>query len=281
MNTFQSEVTVGDFRISHVKEPGISLVQMPNFHAHPTYEFFYLINGERIYYINGTEYCVKRGDLLLLDRNVIHKTISTLVPDYERILLQIPQSLINSFRYHDFNPEDCFRFTAPVFSLPKKDQTVIESALFAIFDEAEHKHAGYLAAIQTLLIQILIRVHRYAQSADHVVVQSSHVNNKIADIVYYIGQNYMKPLSLNQIAREFHISSAHLARTFKKVTGLTLIEYLNIVRVNEARQMLRRNDQSISEIALALGYGSITHFERVFKKASGYTPSTYRKLTRQ
>ena len=91
----------------------------------------------------------------------------------------------------------------------------------------------------------------------------------------------MKPLTLGRIANEFYISSAHLARTFKKVTGLTLIEYLNIVRTNEARKLLRGNNYSISEIALAVGYGSITHFERVFKKASGYTPSTYRKLVRK
>ena len=281
MNSFKRESIAGDFRISHVKVPGISYDHMPNFHAHPTYELFYLLTGERIYFINGAEYCVKRGELLLLDQNVIHKTISTSVPDYERILLQIPASFINPACYPDFNSEECFRFASPVFSLPKKDQTVIESTLFTIFDETEHRHVGYLSAIQTLLMQILIRVHRYAQSAEHVIAQSSHVNKKIADIVYFIGQNFMKPLTLGRIANEFYISSAHLARTFKKVTGLTLIEYLNIVRTNEARKLLRGNNYSISEIALAVGYGSITHFERVFKKASGYTPSTYRKLGRK
>ena len=66
-------------------------------------------------------------------------------------------------------------------------------------------------------------------------------------------------------------------RFIKKRTGKTFVEYLNAVRVGYASQMLVEKDLGISEIAYKCGFNNIAHFNRVFKKSKGVTPSLYRE----
>lgn len=279
-NKLEYEISLGQFRVNHVKVPGIGTKQMAHYHAHECYEIYYLRSGERLYYINGKNYCVKKGEILLIDRNVIHKTTPTSVPDYERILLHVPKHFLDSKAFLDIDLTQCFHYHSPVVLLPKKDQTIIETKLYNIIEEAKNQHPGYLTAIQTLLVQILLRVNRYATSVNHQIDQNTHIHKKINQVVRYIGNNYMHDITLPQLSEEFHISNSHLSRTFKKVTGLTIIDYLNSVRVHQAQKLLRETDKSISEISCEIGFGSITHFGRVFKKASGYTPTEFRELVR-
>ncbi|MGB3986308.1 MAG: helix-turn-helix transcriptional regulator, partial [Limnochordia bacterium] len=72
-------------------------------------------------------------------------------------------------------------------------------------------------------------------------------------------------------------SQYYLSRMFKTVTGLTLIEYLNTIRIQEAQKLLADENLSITEIASLVGYDSQTYFGRMFKRITGLTPREYRK----
>ena len=85
----------------------------------------------------------------------------------------------------------------------------------------------------------------------------------------------MPTLSLSET---FFISPYYLSRTFKAVTGFTLIEYVNLTRIKQAQRLLKETDHKIIDIAEAVGFESIGHFDRIFKKIAATTPMTYRKL---
>lgn len=123
-------------------------------------------------------------------------------------------------------------------------------------------------------------MNRYATSVNHQLDQNTHIHKKVNEVVRFIGRNYMNEITLPLLSEEFHISNSHLSRTFKKVTGSTIVDYLNTVRINKAQKMLRETEQTISEISGAIDFGSITHFGRVFKRASGYTPTEFRDLVK-
>ena len=76
------------------------------------------------------------------------------------------------------------------------------------------------------------------------------------------------------------MSPAHFSRTFKRVMGLSYQDYLNSRRITKAKNLLRTSPQSVTEIAISLGFADPTGFGRIFKKLTDQTPSAYRSLPR-
>jgi AraC-like DNA-binding protein/ligand-binding sensor protein len=92
----------------------------------------------------------------------------------------------------------------------------------------------------------------------------------------YVASHQSDPIKLGQIARALNISTFHFCRTFKETTGLTFVEYLSRVRIEKAKVLLHKNDLRVSEIAYEIGFQSITHFNRIFRKLVGHSPTEYR-----
>ena len=94
----------------------------------------------------------------------------------------------------------------------------------------------------------------------------------------YKHENYPGDVSLADIASAAHLSSYHLARVFKKATGISPHQYLVQVRVNSARSLLTAGagDRSLADIAAAVGFADQSHLTRHFKRMLGITPKQLR-----
>ncbi|MEH7095868.1 AraC family transcriptional regulator, partial [Neobacillus vireti] len=97
----------------------------------------------------------------------------------------------------------------------------------------------------------------------------------------YIHLNLEKPLTLSDIAAALHVNPSHLSRKFKQDSGLTIIDYINQKRVEEAKLHLQAGSTTVTDIALMVGYNDLNYFTRVFKKFTGQTPSQYMKNQKQ
>ncbi len=102
--------------------------------------------------------------------------------------------------------------------------------------------------------------------------------NKIQQAVRFINDNYRTDICLDTVAWEVRMSPAHFSRIFKKVMGLSYQDYLHSRRITKAKNLLRTSAQSVSEIAISLGFADPTGFGRIFKKLTSQTPSAYRSL---
>lgn len=91
-----------------------------------------------------------------------------------------------------------------------------------------------------------------------------------------IEQSGEQSLSLNQIAEALNVSTFYFCKLFKKATGLTFTDYLARTRIERAKTLLLNPNIRISEAAYDSGFTSITHFNRVFKRVTGKSPSAYR-----
>jgi AraC-like DNA-binding protein len=94
----------------------------------------------------------------------------------------------------------------------------------------------------------------------------------------FIKEHSADELSLTKVAKAASISRNHFSEKFKQITGTNFVEYVARARFERACELLRDGDLRISEIAFAVGFQSLSQFNRVFKKFSEKSPSAYRAI---
>ena len=100
---------------------------------------------------------------------------------------------------------------------------------------------------------------------------------EIAKAKEYIKDQFRESISLKNVADHVYLSEAYLSRLFHRVEGVTFSQYLQSVRVAEAKKLLTRTDWSVSQIAFSVGFSSLSYFNQFFKKIEACTPSQYRE----
>jgi len=101
-------------------------------------------------------------------------------------------------------------------------------------------------------------------------------NKRMTDVYTYIRENYFKHISLEKVAKIAKMSPFSFSRYFKKNCGACFVEYLTRVRTNKACYLLRETDYHVQDIALECGFGSISNFNKQFRKTEGLSPRDYR-----
>ncbi len=266
------------FEISHVQHIGYS--SMKTKHFHDAFEIYYLFKGERYYFINDRIYHLKKGDLVFIDVHSIHKTNDADIPDHERILIAFKKAYLNNILIEagDYDLFSCFHKNTNILRLNEEDQTFIEQLLFKMLAENNNPTDGSLIHLKIMLAEFLIFSGRLFQNTPNYVSENSNpMYSKISEVITHINKNYMQDLTLDSIAKTFFISTWYLSRTFKKITGLNLNEYINNVKIREAQLLLSSTKLNITKISETVGYDSPTHFGRVFKSITGVSPLKYRK----
>ena len=113
--------------------------------------------------------------------------------------------------------------------------------------------------------------------SNQIIVQQENAEPPmITRAKHYIRENQAEELSLGQVAKAVNASSFYFCKMFKKGTGLNFTEYVCRVRIESAKNLLLNPNLRISEIAYQVGFQSLTHFNRVFKKTVGEAPTEYR-----
>ncbi len=102
--------------------------------------------------------------------------------------------------------------------------------------------------------------------------------NLIEKAKNYIQLNYDKKLSLNDIAEQLYLNPKYFSNIFKKETGIGYAEYLNTIRLDVSKTLLKDNVYSIGQVASKVGFSDPKHFSKVFKQKTGVTPNEYRKF---
>ncbi|GGD96821.1 helix-turn-helix transcriptional regulator [Paenibacillus nasutitermitis] len=110
--------------------------------------------------------------------------------------------------------------------------------------------------------------------------RSSAVVDKIHTAITYMEQRFEEQLTIDELAKLVHYHPNYFIQVFKQFTGRSPIQYLNVMRVDKAKQWLSTTDLPVSEIADRVGM-TLFYFSRLFKEHSGFTPSGYRQISRK
>lgn len=274
-----SEAQQPPFVIEQIKRAGPFSMEFD--HYHDTYEIYYLLAGERSYYINHMIYTLRKGDLIFINKNEIHRTTSKGSARHERILINFEEDYLYSL-LSNFDLSFPFLTERSLLLRPvAHEQGAIEALLFSMLKEQNEPRTQQVPYLQTLLIQLFIEMNRIQEiSREPIAPESSEKQLKVYEIIDYLHAHFAEKLTLEQLSETFYISCTYLCRLFKQTTGFTIIEYLNYIRIKESQRLLRNTNHKVTAIAEYTGFDSIAHFGRVFKQIVKCSPLQYRKQSR-
>lgn len=245
-------------------EDRLKPLHMPVFASHNSYEIDILISGERNIFIGKKLFSAVVGDVSFIKPNVPHRSFGTA---HKGIFIEVSPDYIEENFTAEEKEKISACFNSYIVSLPV---TVIEKIWnenpYKIEKETDKKR--YFLDFIELLIQYL------PDNYDEKLI----LNNDLSMIGNYIQEHYLEIQSLDEIAEYFGISKSYLCRVFKKHTGLTVVTYLNSLKIQEASRLLLETDKSVEEICRLCGFKSRIYFTRTFKQFMECTPTQKRKI---
>ena len=264
-----------DFEIEESSR--VHWAEMWDTHFHDCYEFYYLVQGEVTYFIEESIYLVKKGDVILIPPQTIHKTKPSQNPKHKRILIYLKPAFIHCFLEDNPKLLDCFHHTHLRLSLQKQQRTL--QILEQMQQEYEGPQAPDRVLLKALMGELLVLLNRAvkAQALPVEIQTVGVVAERILEVVRYINNAYAQELTLTVLAEKFYMNPTYLSRSFKSVTGFNFAEYLKKVRIKQAVLLLGGTKQNITEISFAVGFNSSNHFCKVFKEVMGMSPLKFRK----
>ena len=250
-------------------------------HWHEHLEFLYCTSGKAIIECNSVPHSIEAGDLVVVNSNELHYGVSQ-SDDLLYYAMIVDLSLLHS---HSLDAIEA-KFITPitqnriVFQNRISNDHDINICMAALIHELEIKSPGYELSIKSYLYRILTILYRqYVAPSEQINDYLMRMKNleRLTPVLSYITECYQEILTVDKLADIAGLSRYHFSRIFRDLTGKTITEYINIIRINKSEFLISNTTMNISEIALASGFNDIYYFSNVFKKIKKISPSQLRK----
>ncbi len=252
-------VTNIEFIVHRPPNPSWKIEGLAN---HTSYILALSTDGEADYSFNGSTYHVNKGDILFFPKGMEHTAYSHSSNPWSYFSTAFDTYFLDLESTEAFN------------SLPNIFTTTLLSEYESLFGSLHRawsgKKAGYLLKCRSLLLEILYLYLREALTANRDIPHMAVMEK----IINFMLDNPARSFSIEELAAMAGMSSSHFRLIFKKVTGISAIQYQNRIKINRARDLLLSGACNVGEAAVSVGYADIYYFSRLFKKVTGVAPSS-------
>ena len=246
----------------HYGDTSVCPEYSPNWHI--DIEIITVLKGEGHFVCNDRDFVAKEGDIVVFNSDVVHRIYS----DTKMVFLCY---IIDS----DFCTANGLNLTDVYFC-----EHITDENLCILFKEVMKEYGGqYKSKISSTrtrfaLLKFMIELHeKYAYQVKHSEFNVNYRSYEyIKKAIEYIRLNIKEKLTLEDISGHVNVSRFHLSKEFKRLTGKTIFEFVNITRCNKADLLLRQG-VSATETAHLCGFENLSYFSRTFKKYIGKLPS--------
>lgn len=270
----------------HILSEGLScdevMTEICSLHWHDEIEFSLITEGESKFFIENEEFDLQKYDVAFINGKQIHMRQNSPLCKCSYFSIAIDSKFLGATDFDDI----FLRFIAPILN-----RSITVNTFFSGKDESNHflietlekisrvldrKDYAYELLIRAYIYEIIFWIyqnHKYTISDIH---KESPAIKEIRKITEYINDNFMKDITIGDLAKLSNLSNDYLIRVFTKYAHQTPINYVNSIRLHKAAQLLTNRDLSISEIALTVGFNNISYFSKIFKREYHSSPSDYR-----
>jgi AraC family transcriptional regulator, transcriptional activator of pobA len=272
-------------------------------HCHIHLEIIYILDNKAIIYLDGESRVCHKGDMIFVPMLMPHAISDVNSEPYSLIILQLDLSLF-------LEDGDIDLTEKKMILRGKKLQKEIACTIDAnglmghVFSKLQHicesHHDGgfFLNQEHTCNYENMIEMWKikgmvftlFSKMIDEEIIELSkgiysfndiRELSRIISILKHMISHPEQKLSMEDASKMACMSYFSFCRTFKQVIGHSFIEYQNLLRIRGAEELLYETNMSIAEVAEKLNFGSISYFNRSFKKHNGINPSNYRKRVMQ
>ena len=233
------------------------------------YQLLDIVSGKAHFYFNGIERIVQAGRMVLIPPRMEQK--------YEYFGEEKPEVYWVHFTGSDVK-NILHKYQIPM------DDPIFYSGASSVYsyifkemiNELQTCRTGYEELLSMYLQQIFLLVQRTRQERKPAV--TTYIQEEMEYARRYFNEHYNEPISIQEYAESRNMSVCYFQRNFKQIVNHTPMQYLLMIRVNNAASLLETTDYSMAEISAIVGYEDPLYFSRVFRKIKGMSPTDYRKL---
>lgn len=291
-NNYQEMKTHGESDFPLIVYP-VVLSQMYlktiRWHWHPEIEMIYMLEGEVEVFADENSFILSPGEGILINQNVLHAVKR--IEGKEAVFFSVVFHPDMIFGYGSASLS--VKYVSPILENSDMKYLLINDndpytnsiikCMKKIRDHYTNKQFGYELECKAWLCHMWSAILSTPRKEKNPQAKSKRIisdEQRIKDAILYIEKNYADQISLDDIAASIHISKSECCRCFQRVLHQSPFEYLLRFRIFQATKMIRKEDpvaNSISNLAITVGFGNISYFNKVFKKYMHMTPTEYKK----
>lgn len=257
MEKYYREINDLDLRFSKGKTSGF-----PS-HLHNEIELKCILHGEHYAHCNGKTYLMKPGSIFIACPNQIHSFSAS--EACEGFVLIINPALAGEIGQYlsEHVPVNPLWEGAP-------DNPILQMLDMCYQEYRANGEQDVLYSMIGCLLQMLCRALDFHS-------QPAWGDGSIRRILQYCSEHYKENINLQNLANNVFLSPSHISHIFSEKLKISFPDYINALRLAEAKRLLEQNAGAISEIATLAGFATIRSFNRAFRNRHGISPKDYRK----
>ncbi len=247
-------------------------------HFHNLMEIGYCVWGKGEIILNKGTYHYEKGTFTLIPHNILHGTNSERNCHWEYLFFDVEDIVKEQYKDNQEKVEKIITSIVKNGKIYKKDiEPYLCSLIQTIFELMKNKKKYYKETIKGILYAIAMQLAAENEETDYEIGSVS----VIAPALTYIAKHYAEDIRIQNMAACCHLSETHFRRVFHEDMNMTPIEYVNLVRVQRACDMMKKGNDHMEEVAVKVGYQTISTFNRNFRKIIGMSPYQWKKKSDQ
>ena len=255
-------------------------------HFHNGLELGYCYKGAGVFFVNNKIMPFFAGDVSIIFKNEAHiaQSHKNNLSEWKFATIEVEGLLSKASVMHLASiTKILYGSNSFCNIISNNDHPEIIQLVCQIISETENKLEGHKTVVTGLVLALmgkLIRLIKIEEIGEQHTHKSNHNLDIISPALNYLSKNYYEQITVEELANLCNISITHFRRIFNSVMEIAPMEYLFHIRIKMAVILLNNPHYSILDIAMQVGYSSITSFNKHFKRIIGETPTVWRKNQR-